>query len=116
MAEHILKTRTDPFRALESGAKRFEFRKNDRQFQVGDILVLRMYDPNFHGYSTGGGRAVSSDHGAAFGAYILDANGKFREMRMRVTYVLTDGRFGVPEGFCVMSLDPVSETKDGEHG
>lgn len=104
MAEHILKTWSDPFLAVEDGSKRFEFRKNDRDYQIGDTLLLQMYDPNHHGYSTGRQRDFTADHGATYGDYIRDDNGKVREVRVRVTYITTDVRFGVPPGFCVMSL------------
>jgi len=40
---HVLKTVQPYFEALWSGEKRFEVRKNDRGFQVGDSLCLREY-------------------------------------------------------------------------
>lgn len=39
-----LKTRSDAFRALLDGSKRFEYRRDDRGYQVGDILVLREWE------------------------------------------------------------------------
>ena len=41
---HDLKTVQPHFDALKSGLKRFEIRKNDRNFQVGDYLHLQEYD------------------------------------------------------------------------
>lgn len=41
------------FREVESGNKKFELRKNDRNFTVGDYVVLREW--NFSSYT---GRAI----------------------------------------------------------
>jgi hypothetical protein len=75
---HPLKTHPEPFKAIWDGRKRFDFRKNDRGFQVGDTLKLFEYDPDSDSES---GRFVFCD----------------------VTYVI-EGQFGVPHGYCVMSL------------
>jgi hypothetical protein len=99
MADHILKCWPDQFEAVRSGEKNFEFRKNDRRFQVGDFLHLRKFDPHTEAYL-----------------------GK-TETR-QVTYMLSSG-FGLPEGYVVMSLEPcpppetrerVSETHEPTSG
>jgi len=41
MKIHELKTDPDVFQQVWEGQKTFEIRKNDRNFQVGDMLVLR---------------------------------------------------------------------------
>jgi len=41
MSKHFLKTWAEYFEAVKSGNKTFEVRVNDRDFKVGDILVLR---------------------------------------------------------------------------
>lgn len=76
---HELKTVPEPFAAIVSGHKTFEWRKNDRDFRVGDWLHLREWD------------------GSAFTGRTVFAT---------VTYVLA-GRFGVPDGYAVLSLDRV---------
>lgn len=53
--EHELKTWAAMFNAIVSGSKTFELRFNDRDFRVGDILVLRDYD---NGEYTGRWRRV----------------------------------------------------------
>lgn len=40
MREHVLKIYSKYFDAVVKGTKTFEIRENDRNFQVGDILVL----------------------------------------------------------------------------
>lgn len=80
MKVHQLKTHHRPYLALATGTKLFEWRKNDRDFQVDDMLILMRFDPDSATYVDG-------------------------EYLVRwVTYVLRGPDFGVPEGFCVMSL------------
>jgi len=78
MNTHELKCWPGPFQALIKGDKRFEFRKNDRGFKLGDKLVLREYDPLKAGYT--GIVAV-----------------------VNVTFILESG-FGLPEEYCIMSI------------
>lgn len=41
--EHELKTLPEYYQQVISGQKRFEYRRNDRGYQVGDVLILREY-------------------------------------------------------------------------
>lgn len=45
MAIHKLKIDSKYFDAVLKGFKTFEIRKNDRNFKVGDKLILQEYDP-----------------------------------------------------------------------
>ena len=45
---HVLKTVQPYFEALWSGEKRFEVRKNDRGFEVGDSLCLSLAESLGH--------------------------------------------------------------------
>ena len=45
MKVHELKIGSKFFEAVKDGRKKFEIRKNDRNYQEGDILILREYDP-----------------------------------------------------------------------
>src|SRR5678816_1901993 len=76
---HALKTWPAEFLAVVDGAKRFEWRANDRDYHAGDLLRLMEWDPVFDGYT---------------GAWVT----------VQVTYVLSGPAFGVPEGYCVMSI------------
>lgn len=79
--EHELKTWPEFFKASISGKKKFEVRKNDRNFQVGDELVLREWEPG-SGYYT--------DRKAVF----------------YVDYVLSGYNWGIRKDFIVMSVTP----------
>lgn len=76
---HKLKTWPQYFQRVLDREKKFEVRKNDRDYQVGDILELQEYDPEFKEYSQ---------------RYICG----------RVTYILHGPDFGIEKGYCVMSL------------
>ncbi len=91
MAQHTLKCWSNAFDAIADGRKTFEWRKDDRGFEVGDELFLKRWDPVYLG---GSGRYV-------------DYNDKSTQntMRVRVKYILR-GLFGIPEGYCVMAITP----------
>lgn len=86
---HELKTWPQYFAAVRSGKKRFEVRRNDRDFRVGDTLCLVEYDHETDVYSGAG-------------------------LTCLVTYLLPGGHFGLADDVVVMSLkdavpsDPVS--------
>ena len=75
---HYLKTWPEFFQAMKSGKKTFELRKNDRDYEVGDTLVLQEYEP-IEGCYTG------------------------FELKREVTYLLAEIPF-VPEGYVCMSV------------
>ena len=90
---HQLKCWPIPFAAMRDGTKRFEYRKDDRNYQVGDVLHVNEWKPD-NGPGMG-----------AFGQYTGEGD------RYRVTYKLA-GRFGVPDGFCVLSIEPLAPHPD----
>jgi uncharacterized protein DUF3850 len=86
MSRHELKIWPDFFEDVRSGAKRYEIRKNDRNFQVGDELHLREYNPDSNSYS---GRALIA----------------------KVEYITYGGRqpvFVLPSDFCVMGIEVIA--------
>lgn len=92
---HELKTWPSEFREVRQGRKRFEFRLNDRDFAVGDVLRLREWDPAYR------------QHRYRFSADYTRSD----PITCRVTHILHGGRFGVPEGYCVMSIEVVEDRR-----
>lgn len=93
---HVLKTWPVAFAAVRAGLKPWEFRKDDRDYQVGDTLWLKEYLP---------------DEGRKTGA--VEARD--------VAWLLRGGQFGIPPGYVIMSLanpavldelDQVKEERD----
>jgi hypothetical protein len=78
---HYLKTWTPFFDDIKSGVKQFEVRKNDRDYEVGDTLILEDFNP-IKGIHTG------------------------RWIPKLVTYVLNDPNF-VKEGFVIMGMQDI---------
>ena len=111
MATHELKCWPNAFEAIRDGRKRFEWRRDDRGFEVGDVLVLKLYDPHAHGYSSTG---PAADDGSAFGDYVKNEASERIEQRVRVTYILRSDWFGVPQNFCIMSIELTTEPDNGE--
>ena len=76
---HELKILPEYFWAVKSGEKNFELRKNDRNYQKHDILILKEWSPE-SGYS---GEEVERSIG-----YIYHG----------------DGSYGLEEGYCILGL------------
>ena len=76
---HALKTWPEYFKKVKSGEKNFELRKNDRNFKVGDKVLLQEYDPETEKY-TG------------------------EEIDFRIGYILDLTAFGIKKDFVVFSL------------
>jgi len=53
MAQHELKITPKFFEAQKNGKKKWELRKNDRGFKVGDTLILKEYRTGNEPYYTG---------------------------------------------------------------
>lgn len=51
MKVHELKITSEFFEAVKDGRKKFEIRKNDRNYNVGDILVLLEYDKYYEAFT-----------------------------------------------------------------
>ncbi len=80
MTAHELKSWPSQFQAMWTGLKRAEFRRDDRGYQVGDLLELCEWDPGRRRY-TG-----------------------FR-LAARVTHLLRGPELEVPAGFAVLSIE-----------
>lgn len=55
---HDLKSWPRFFRPIVDGIRTHELRRNDRDFQIGDILLLREWDPNAEEYTGASCRAL----------------------------------------------------------
>ena len=87
---HELKTWPDEYEAVHNLTKTFEYRKNDRDFKVGDFLHLNKYSPETKEYCTvdcGGGSHYK------------------RTIAARVTLVIQGGQFGIPKDYCIMQIE-----------
>jgi hypothetical protein len=108
MKTHELKTWPLSFEALLAGQKRHEYRPDDRGFAVGDLLHLREWRPQ-HTESCRwqDGHCVLCRRGKD---EPLPGEYTSRELWASVTFITPSGSFGVPEGFCVMTV----QLSDGE--
>ena len=77
---HALKCWTEYFKAIESGEKTFDLRKDDRPYKVGDAVLMQEWD-NEQGVYTG-----------KKGSYVI-------------TYILRDvPKFGLKSGYAILSI------------
>lgn len=79
---HHLKIHSDYFGLVKSGVKTFEVRKNDREFRVGDELLLEEYN------------SVNKT-----------ITGNF--CHRRVDYILPGGQFGIESGYVVLGINKI---------
>ena len=95
MTEHILKLNDRYFDAVANGIKTFEIRKNDRDYKVGDTLVLKEVNDD-------GRRLTYPNHDLGMN---LDY-----EVKVAVTYILTHDEFdGISEGYVALGIRRVKE-------
>jgi hypothetical protein len=88
--QHELKCVLAPFQIKWDGMKDWEFRKNDRDYRVGDTLLEREYNSDSNSYSG-------------------------REIIEEVLWILPGGQFGVPDDYIIMSTKEISrKEKDKE--
>lgn len=86
---HELKTWPDMFEEIGTGRKVHEFRKNDRDFREGDLLLLREFEPAGERY-TG------------------------REIPVRIMSISYGPAWGIPKGYAAFSIavgDPTDITE-----
>lgn len=94
MTVHELKCWPKFFKAIDNGEKPFEIRLYDRDYQVGDVLVLREWLPASMEYTD---RAP---------------------LRRRVTYIVhgdTHPPLGLDPSYCVMGLAPETKSATGDN-
>ena len=74
---HYLKTESDYYQAIERGEKKFEVRKNDRNFRKRDLVTL---EEVVDGVKTGNSLPP-----------------------FEIRYLLEGGKYGLPEGYCIFN-------------
>lgn len=92
---HFLKTWRKPFASVVAGDKPYEIRTDDRNYQPGDVLVLREW--------------VHEDDSSSNGHY----SGLF--VSRLVTYKTSGGSWGLPEGLCVLGMTPCDPPCDARY-
>lgn len=75
---HDIKTWMPYFQDILDGKKPFEFRKNDRNYLLGDTVIHNEYDPD---KKEATGRIIHAD----------------------ISYIIYGPDFGIPDGFCVFA-------------
>ena len=87
---HEVKCLPEYFAPVTDGSKKFEFRKNDRGYEVGDFLAMNEHDGERY---TG------------------------RSMLLKIGYILDPNEVAecVP-GYVVLSVEPVAVLPDGRGG
>ena len=75
---HELKIIPKYFKDVVDGDKNFELRKNDRNFKVGDSLMLKEFD---------------------HGAYTGDSG------QVVVTYILVGGEYGLNKDYVILGIE-----------
>jgi hypothetical protein len=85
---HTLKTEHEAWMAVREGTKTAEFRRDDRGFQVGDLLRLK--------------------HGTDLATGLV--------LHRRITHIVRGPAFGIPEGYAMLSIAPeLCERGCGKH-
>jgi hypothetical protein len=98
MKFHDLKSWPLPFMRVRDGVKRFEVRKNDRNFKSGDVVLLREFVP------TANVEALFRAKTGICRTVVLDFTGAVAGP-FRIGYV--ENGEHVPEGYCVFELIPL---------
>ena len=81
---HEIKILERPYIAAHIGIKPWEYRKDDRCYNVGDSLCLYL-----------GNKGIGDYEGFS--------------IKRRVTYILRGPAFGIPEGYCIMTTEKVQQ-------
>lgn len=107
---HELKIWPEFFKAVVDGRKRHELRKWDRPFCVGDLILLKEWDPEqFSALCLVAGitREPKEDEPGSWTvarAKATDLAYTGQSICARITYITKPGTWGLPEDVCVLSI------------
>ena len=87
METHELKTDPEVFDMVKIGRKKFEIRKNDRKFNMGDFLLLRKTVTTGQQMSAGEPLEYTGD-----------------EVKLLVIHILYGPLYGLEKGWVIMSI------------
>jgi ASC-1-like (ASCH) protein len=90
MKQHELKTDSEVFDATQDGKKNFEIRFNDRDYQIGDMLILQETEHT--------GLEMKNGSPLIYTGYSIKA---------QVTYILRGPIYGLATGWVIMAHQPV---------
>ena len=91
--EHVLKTDHVVFQDVLDGNKTFEIRFNDRDYQVGDLVILK--ETEFTGEQMKSGQPLVYTG---------------REIQKRISYVLSG--YGLHEGWVILGIQDIKVIRD----
>lgn len=78
--EHELKILPQYYTEVVSQRKTFEIRKDDRDYKVGDSIILREFDGEYTG----------------------------NKCKRKITYILRDAKeYGLAHGYCILGIQPI---------
>lgn len=86
----VLKIKQQYADRIVDRVKKFEIRKNDRDYQVGDIIRFKVLDNNCY------------EH--------IDINHPLTDTEWDIIYIHTG--LGMEKGYVVLGIEPVSERKE----
>lgn len=79
MKFHKLKIKEEYYDAIRRGVKRFELRKNDREFEVGDLITFQIVD-----------------EGSIYSSLLV----------FQIVYILEGvPEYGLSEGHCILGIE-----------
>jgi len=80
---HSLKILSEYFNDVKKGIKTFEVRKNDRDYKVGDILILKEWIP---------------------GENSIEGHYTNKNIRKKIVYILEGGKFGLDNDYVILGI------------
>ena len=116
---HELKIWPEYYKAINDKIKKFEIRKNDRNFKVGDQIVLREFEPC---KECNGSGKIKTENSVGD---LIEGTDSFKECNcgknhgkytgngcaVSIDYIVEGGQFGIEKGYCVMSITVTASRK-----